>query len=265
MGSFIVVPSSSPLRRPPPPFRRAHVERVKRLSPRLVRVTLGGSELAGLTVDEPAASVRLLLGADPLVAPELPEWTGNEFLLADGSRPIIRTLTPRRWDDAAAELSVDIVDHGHGPMSTWAATAEPGRPTAVSGTGRGYSFAPGPHTLVLIGDESAIPAIGQLAELAPPGLTVVAHVVAFDPSAEHPIDGAAGLDVTWRVVAGIDALAETYVAIAASIDDAPDTRWWVAGEAAAVQAVRKHLFDERDLDRKRTTVRGYWKRDRPGD
>ena len=38
----------------------------------------------------------------------------------------------------------------------------------------------------------------------------------------------------------------------------------MAGEAAAVQRIRKHLFDERDLPRSHCTVRGYWKHGRAG-
>jgi NADPH-dependent ferric siderophore reductase len=31
-----------------------------------------------------------------------------------------------------------------------------------------------------------------------------------------------------------------------------------------VQRIRKHLFDERGIDRARCTVRGYWKQGREG-
>jgi NADPH-dependent ferric siderophore reductase len=37
---------------------------------------------------------------------------------------------------------------------------------------------------------------------------------------------------------------------------------WAAGEAAAMQRIRKHLFDERNAPRDHTTVRGYWKHGR---
>jgi NADPH-dependent ferric siderophore reductase len=40
---------------------------------------------------------------------------------------------------------------------------------------------------------------------------------------------------------------------------------WVAGEAAAVQRIRRHLFDERRIPRSQTSVRGYWKHGRAGD
>src|SRR5713226_3788182 len=106
-------------RREPPRFRRAAVRRVEHSSPRLVRVTLAGPDLGGLTIEHPAASVRLLLpspGAHELV---IPSWNGNEFLLPDGRRPTIRTLTPRRVDPEAFELDVEIVVHGGGVASEW--------------------------------------------------------------------------------------------------------------------------------------------------
>ena len=45
----------------------------------------------------------------------------------------------------------------------------------------------------------------------------------------------------------------------------PDVRVWAAGEAAAMQRLRRHLFDERGLARSQVVVRGYWKHGRQGD
>jgi NADPH-dependent ferric siderophore reductase len=38
----------------------------------------------------------------------------------------------------------------------------------------------------------------------------------------------------------------------------------VAGEAAAVQRIRRQLFEDRGLPRPQATVRGYWKHGRTG-
>ena len=42
-------------------------------------------------------------------------------------------------------------------------------------------------------------------------------------------------------------------------------RVWAAGEAAAVQRIRRHLFEQRGLTRTQAVVRGYWKHGRAGD
>src|SRR5206468_1204015 len=108
------------------------VRETQHVSPRLMRMTLGGSEFAGFALAEPAASVRLLLPAPDSNGLIMPTWNGNEFLLADGRRPAIRTLTPRRFREDRLELDVEIVLHGTGVASRWAERAQPGDAVAVS-------------------------------------------------------------------------------------------------------------------------------------
>jgi NADPH-dependent ferric siderophore reductase len=42
----------------------------------------------------------------------------------------------------------------------------------------------------------------------------------------------------------------------------PGARVWAAGNAAAMQQIRRHLFDDRGWQRSHATVRGYWKAER---
>ena len=252
------------IRREPPRFRRVAVVAVEPLSPRMIRVRLGGPDLEGLEVTQPAASVRLLLptpGAGELV---MPEWDGNEFLLPDGSRPVIRTFTPRRLDPDGPALDIDVVLHNGGIASTWAEHATPGAEAAVSGTGRGFDVDPATGSYVLGGDESAIPAISQLLEALPHDARIEVHVEVADPAARLPLPEHPGSVTTWHDLGPGrehgDALVEAIRAV--TIPD--DVHVWVAGEAAAVQRIRKHLSGERDLPRGRATVRGYWKHGREG-
>jgi NADPH-dependent ferric siderophore reductase len=225
------------------------------------RVTLVGDELAGLTVAQPAASVRVLLPtrAAGLV---LPAWTGNEFLLPDGRRPTIRTLTPRRVDPEKRELDVEIVIHGSGAASAWAQVAEPGDPAAVSGPARGYTIDPDAAGFLLAGDETALPAIGQLLEVLPAGKPVHAVVEIAAADARLALPNRSACTVEWLDQAAEDPPGAALLAGVRAAELGPDTAVWVAGEAAAVQRVRRHLFDERGLPRTRATVRGYWKHGR---
>jgi NADPH-dependent ferric siderophore reductase len=253
------------LRREPPAFRHVEVRRVERLSPRMVRVTLGGAELAGFTVDQPAASVRMLLpspgGADFVV----PSWNGNEFLMPDGRRPTIRTLTPWRVDPDALELDVGIVVHGGGVASDWALSTEPGEPAAISGPGRGYAVDRDAPAYVIAGDETAIPAITQVLDAVPDETSVqvrveVAHADGRLALPKHP-----GAKVEWCDLAPEASPGDALGAAVRDVDLPNGVRVWAAGEAAAVQRIRRHLFDERDLPRAQTSVRGYWKHGRAGD
>jgi NADPH-dependent ferric siderophore reductase len=229
-------------------------------TPRLRRVTVSGPEVVGLEPPQPAASIRLLLPRDGELV--LPEWNGNEFLHADGRRPHLRTLTPLRIDPDRGEVEVDVVLHGHGPMATWAVEAAPGDEVAISGTGRGYDIDRDARAFVLAGDESALPAIATILDALPDGAAGAVHVELGDPSAEVDLPRPPAIDVAWHVLsegaAPGDALVDAVTGAAV-----PDgARVWVAGEAASVQRIRRHLFDELGLDRAQCTVRGYWKRGR---
>ncbi len=249
-------------RRPPPPFRVVEVVRTHRLSTRMARVTLAGPELEGLVVEQPAASVRVLLPprADgPLV---MPRWNGNEFLMPSGKRSTIRTLTPRRVDPAALELDVDIVIHQGGTASEWAQHAGPGSRAAVSGPARGYRIDHEAPVHFLAGDETAIPAISQLLERMPAGRPIRAVIEVADPGARMKLPERQDATVEWLDLAPGAPPGEALVAGVTRAEIAPDTRVWVAGEAAAVQRIRRHLFEDLGLSRAHVTVRGYWKHGR---
>jgi NADPH-dependent ferric siderophore reductase len=227
------------------------VSEVEPITPRLVRVRFSGVE--GFDDVGVAASLRLLVPTgDELV---MPSWNGNEYLLPDGRRPPVRTLTPLPAGGGA--LDVKIVVHGAGPASEWASAARPGAKAALSGPGRGYEVTDADRFLIA-GDESAVPAIGQLLAALPKGATAEVHIEATGPEARTGLPA----EVSWHFTG------EPGAALAAAVEGASvsaGTYVWVAGEAAAVQRVRRDLFERRGIPRSRTWVRGYWKHGRAGD
>jgi NADPH-dependent ferric siderophore reductase len=234
------------------------------VTPRLTRVTLAGPELAGLAVDEPAASVRLLIPSPGATALVMPAWNGNEFRLPDGSRPAIRTLTPLRFDPTAHRLDVEIVVHEDGPLAAWAQAATSGTEAALSGTGRGYPIDPDAASFVLGGDESAIPAISQLLEVLPPDKPVRVLIEVAAAAARLDLPKHPGATVQWYDLAAGAPPGDTLVAAVTTADVPPGTKIWAAGEAAAMQRIRRHLLEERNLPRSDTWIRGYWKHGRTG-
>ena len=253
------------MRREPPRFREVAVQRVETRSPRLLRVTFAGPELDGLAIEQPAASVRLLLPSSDQSDLVRPSWNGNEFLLPDGRRPVIRTLTPRHFDPAALELDLEIVVHGGGAASAWAEAAQPGAPAAISGPGRGYTVDPDAEGFLLAGDETAIPAMSQLLETIPAERPVQVYVEIADPAARLPLPDHPRATVRWCELTGGAAAGDAMFAAIREAHLPDDSRVWVAGEAAAVQRIRRHLFEDRRFPRARAAVRGYWKHGRAGD
>jgi NADPH-dependent ferric siderophore reductase len=243
------------------------VTAVADLSPHLRRVTFTGNErddLHGLVPEEPAASIRVLLPSEPDGPLVIPTWNGNEFLLPDGARPVIRTLTPLRSD--AGALDVAIVLHDGGAASAWAAAARPGLEVAISGPGRGYQVRAAPAFL-LGGDETALPAIGQLLATIPADgsrspRAIAVHVEVARPEARLALPVHPAATVTWH---DLPPGAVPGAALVAAVSDAAiasDARVWAAGEAAAVQQIRRHLFEVRRIPRPQTSVRGSWKQGR---
>ena len=51
---------------------------------------------------------------------------------------------------------------------------------------------------------------------------------------------------------------QAFAAEVEALDDLPEMIW-IAGEAAAVQRLRKHLFEQRSIPRQRVSAHGYWK------
>jgi NADPH-dependent ferric siderophore reductase len=231
----------------------------------MIRVTLAGPELEGLEVEQPAASVRLLLpapGADELV---MPSWNGNEFLLPDGGRPTIRTFTPLRADPEARTLDVEIVVHGGGAASEWAQAAEPGKPAAISGPGRGYTVDRDAPAFLLAGDETAIPAINQLLEVLPAETKVQVHIEVARPDGRLGLPEHPRAAVDWQDLPPSAPPGDALVAAVRDTELDAGARVWAAGEAAAVQRIRRHLFEDRGLPRAQAAVHGYWKHGRIGD
>jgi NADPH-dependent ferric siderophore reductase len=237
---------------------------VEQRSPRLVRVTFTGEELAGLDIGLPASSVRILLPPPGATDLEIPSWNGNEFLYGDGRRPAIRTVTPLRLDPAEPALDIEIVRHGVGPLARFADSARPGDQAAISGTGRGYEVDPSGRSFLLAGDESALPAISVLLPALPADARVQVVVEVAAPEARLDLPAHPNASVQWCDLPPGAAAGDALVAAVAATTLDPDVQVWAAGEAAAVQRIRRHLFDDVGLARPQTVVRGYWKHGRKG-
>ncbi len=185
------------MRREPPAFRDLTVIGTVYRTPHLVRVTLSGPGLQTFEPPDPAGSVRLLIPDELGGELVIPVWNGNAFFHRDGRRPVLRTLTPLRHDASSGELDVDIVVHGTAPLSEWAVAARPGDPAAVSGPGRGYSIDVETRSYLVAGDESAIPAIGQLVDALPATARTTVIVEVARPEARVAFADRVNVEVQW--------------------------------------------------------------------
>ncbi|MGC1459187.1 MAG: siderophore-interacting protein [Steroidobacteraceae bacterium] len=245
-------PGPAPVRRPNRPRFACSVQSIQQLTPRMLRIIFSGQELEKFVWNGPAAHIKLILGPPP----------------AGGERPISRTYTPRHFDAARCELTVDFVLHGEGPGSTWAAQARVGQPMVIAGPGRSYQLDAQAQWLLIAGDESAIPAIASVLEGIPDSLYTQVLIEVNDAADEFGIAAARrNVSIGWLhrahpivgqgsvVAAGL----ELTGAVAAFRPPAGPGCVYVACEAEAMRRIRRHLLVELALPREWLTTRGYWK------
>ncbi|NLU78876.1 siderophore-interacting protein [Micromonospora sp. HNM0581] len=173
-----------------------------------------------------------------------------------------------------------------------------GPDSAYDGDHGGVEFRPpSSGCLLLAGDETAVPAISGICERLPHEAR--GRVLLEVPAAGDalPLVMPPGIQVTWlprgsggygsRLVAAVTAAAGDLLAGAATsrsvpvpqpvndvdvdreilweVPDAPPSAplyAWLAGEAGVIRTLRRHLVDERGLDRRAVAFMGYWREGR---
>ncbi|HEU5107885.1 MAG TPA: siderophore-interacting protein [Micromonosporaceae bacterium] len=243
------------------PAWEAEVRRVQRITPNMVRVVLGGPGLAGFAADEFADHYVKLLFAPPGVA--YPEPFDVHRIRAELPRerwPRTRTYTVRRWEPDAGELTLDVVVHGDaGLAAPWAAAAEPGDVVRFLGPGGGCAPAPDAEWHLLVGDESALPAIAVALERLPAGARAHAVIEVAGPEEEQKLDTAADATVTW-VHRGERRVGDALLEAVSTLDfPAGAVDAFVHGEAGFVRALRRLLLVDWRVPRERLSISGYWR------
>lgn len=283
------------------------VSRVRRLAPSFVRLTFTGPDLGDFGTDGLDQRIKLVL---PLPGTGFDTFPGDEWwpawreLPAEQQNPL-RTYTARAVRPALREVDVDFVLHGvAGPASAWATTARVGDevvligPDATSGvTGAGVEWDPGAaRTLLVAGDETAVPAISSIVEQLPADARGCVFLEVPTPGDVLRLDAPEGVTVHWRARSETgaghgDLLAESvrgwtarYVTAwhrgvdVEDVDVDHDLLWevpdgsdrhgaaldgdlyaWFAGEAGAIKALRRFLVSEVGVDRRQVAFMGYWR------
>ncbi|WP_017627842.1 siderophore-interacting protein [Nocardiopsis chromatogenes] len=244
-----------------PRVTTATVVRTERLTPHMVRVVLGGPEVAALGADRFTDHyVKLLF---PRAGVEYPEPFDLERIRAEMPReqwPDMRTYTVRRWDAERAEMDVDFVVHGEaGLAGPWAAGAAPGDVVRFSGPGGAYAPDPEADWHLMAGDESALPAIAASLERLPEGAVAHVFIEVEGPEEEQPLPNAAGVKPTWLHRGG-GRVGEALVRAVRDLERPEgEVQAFVHGEAGFVKELRRLLRKEWEVPRERLSISGYWR------
>ncbi len=255
------------------------VLRAERLSPHWMRITLGGGEIdrwRPMGYDQ-WFRIFLPLGGDEALE-RIPAKANKLFgylkylRIPDGVRPVMRNYSVRAFRPAAggqhAELDVDFVLHGSaadgtaGPASRWAEAAQPGESVVLIDEGLAFNPQRGVDRVLLVADETGLPAISSICATLPRSAT--GRAIIEVPSADDALEFAHpdGIEVEW-IVRDHDAKPGTpALARLESLTDAelPASGYhaYIVGEQALPTSARRHLVG-RGVDKDLISFCGYWR------
>ena len=225
--------------------RQLVVQDVQRLSPGMQRIVLTGADMADFESMAPDDHVKLF------------------FAGADGA-PTGRDYTPRAFDNKAQTLTIDFALHEQagetGPATAWAMNAKIGDELSVGGP-RGSTLVPYNFDWwLLIGDETALPAIGRRLEEVPAGTRVISLITVGSAAEQQDFKTNAQHELTWLHRPAKQAHTPDMLLAALKALKLPhgDGFVWIATEGMVARAVRAYLVDERAHPLAWTKSSGYW-------
>jgi NADPH-dependent ferric siderophore reductase len=241
------------------------VTKTEGLTPSLRRVWFESDDLSAFRdsgfTDRYVKLVFLKEGVD---YPEPLDVRALRGVLPPEDMPSIRTYTALFPDIEAGTLAIDFVIHGdEGIAGPWAASAASGDRLMVNGPGGAYRPEPSADWHLLVGDESALPAITAALEALPDDAVV--RVLALVDSPVHEVDLPLPpqSEITWVHRDGASENGPLEAAVR-GMDWLPGrVHAFVHGEAQeTMHGIRPYLLKERGLPRNDVSISGYWRRGR---
>lgn len=241
-------------------FRTATVVEAEQISPLMMRVKLQSEDFAGFVSAAYDDHVKVFFpeAGEGFVAPTRGD---NGLVFPDGKRPPARDYTPRYFDAENNALTIDFVLHGDGPAGSWAADAKVGDVIGIGGP-RGSFVVRGEYDYyLLIGDETALPAIGRRLEELPKEAQVIALIEVATDAEQQKIDAPQNARIIWITRNGEPIGQPNLLLDAVKSLKLPegDGYIFVAGEAAMSKAVRTYFVDEHQHNPDWIKAAAYWR------
>jgi NADPH-dependent ferric siderophore reductase len=182
------------------------------------------------------------------------------FPVQDGG-VVMRDFTPRAYDNVLCTLTIDFALHESGPATQWASTAKVGDRLEIGGP-RGSAIVPDDFDwYLLVGDETAFPAMARRAEEISCGKPVAVYAIAATQDEVMTFQSPADLTQTWIVRDGV---ADDSTQLRSALDGfkppAGDGFVWIAAVGAVAKALRQYMIEDRGHPREWIKAAGYWAR-----
>ncbi|MCK9508036.1 MAG: siderophore-interacting protein [Pigmentiphaga sp.] len=247
--------------------RLVQVKRVEHVQPGFVRVTFGGDELEGFLSASFDDHMKMFFPADPDAKPTKPEAGEKGMVFPEGvERPVARDYTPLHFDAEKLELEVDFVLHEAGPATRWAAQAKPGQYLLIGGPRGSFVIPEAFDWHVLLGDETALPAIRRRLRELPAGKRAMVIIETQHTSGHVTLETQADVHVQWvrPAVDTADGVSALERAVRRLLLPEGDGFIWAAGEYNVVRRIRQYLVEEKHINKSRIRASSYWRQGEQG-
>lgn len=239
-------------------FRQLTVKTVEELTPTMRRVILTDKSLSDFI--SPGFDDHIKVFFPPIGQSFIPPIITDKGIEFDGEKPEMRDYTPRAYDNEKQILTLDFALHETGIATDWARFAKVGDTLNIAGP-RGSMIIPMDFDgYVLIGDETALPAIARrLEELPDEALTLVIAEV-NSVMDELPLPNKSNTNIVWLHRNGTPIGQADLFLQALQNYDLPtgDIHVWIATETKVAQQLRDTLYGNPNVNKDYVKATGYW-------
>lgn len=213
-------------------------------------------------IEPPEKYVKLVFFDPDLDLGAFPDYWSLKDSLPAHQQPVTRHMTLRKVAADRSEVWIDVATHGDsGYAGPWAMRAQPG--DTIVAVGPGGKWIPNPHASwsLLVGDDTAIPAIMANVESLPADAR--GEVILEVDGAENQQDLRLpeGLRLRWchRSTQEQDTRALVEAVKTANWPQSTDrVQVFAHGEREAMKMLRPVFFELHGLTRDQVSVSGYW-------
>lgn len=223
------------------PVRELEVIRKTQITEHMLRITLGGDEMADYPSDQESAYVKLM------------------FPQADDQKPLKRSYTIRQ--QRPTEIDLDVVLHDPlGPASSWAKQAQPGDRIMVGDPGPKKLINHDAEWFLLVGDMAALPAISVNLEQLPDDARGHAVIEILSEADIQPLKAPSNIELHWEVNSHPDPDGRFLLSKVKTLpwlEGQPAV--WSACEFNSMRNLRCFFKEEHNLSHSHLYLSSYWK------
>lgn len=215
------------------------------ITPNMLRIVFTGQDLADFDSPAPDDHVKLFFPVPT------GEYEGRDY-------------TPRGFNAPAQTLTIDFATHEGlhkpGPATSWAMNAKPGDEVQIGGPRGSTLVSPSFDWWLMIGDETALPAISRWLEILPANARVKAIISVVSPADEQQLTTKAQAEIIWLHRPTTQAADPTLLLNLLEAQELPqgDGFIWIAAEGLVARAAKDYLVNTRGHPLAWTKSSGYW-------